>query len=141
MLSTFHPNPWEPLDCFLYPSPKPYVLLLLMVITCRDLFSELFPDSQSQSQLTCARESLKCQGVSVPHSYFPEFGHCHLLGIGALGGIEYTDILPGRVPLTGQDNAEAFLKVLSLLNWKITLTTKAYCTSEWHRIYGKDTSN
>lgn len=75
------------------------------------------------------------------HSFFPEFGHCHLLGIGALGGIEYTDIFSGLVPLTGQDNAEAFLKVLSLLNWEITLTTKAYCTSEWHSIYRKDTSS
>lgn len=44
--------------------------------------------------------------------------------MGALGGNECTDILPGRIPLTGQANAEAFLNVLSLVNWEITLTTR-----------------
>lgn len=44
--------------------------------------------------------------------------------MGALGGNECTYILPGRIPLTGQTNAKAFLNILSLLNREITLTTR-----------------
>lgn len=43
--------------------------------------------------------------------------------MGALGGNECTYILPGRIPLTGQTNAKAFLNI-SLLNREITLTTR-----------------